>query len=84
MGKANKNWGEGLRRVSAVIFGVLGVLGFGFGLGAAITWFNKNSSEVLAGLLFASLSPVFAVGLHNLLCRTVSWVVEGFAKKESS
>jgi CHASE2 domain-containing sensor protein len=68
------NLNEGLKRVSAVFFGLLGLGGTCFGMFALIV----SPGEWIPAIATAVFSPIAAYFLHKAVCRVVSWVVEGF------
>jgi hypothetical protein len=68
------NLNEGLKRVSAAFFGLLGLGGTCFGIFALLI----SPREWIPAIAVAVFSPVAAYFFHKTVCRVVSWVVEGF------
>ena len=62
---------KGLRRLSAVAWGALGLFFAGVGL-------SVGFSEEPEGLLVAVVALPLAYAAHMLTCSLVKWVVEGF------
>jgi hypothetical protein len=68
------NLNEGLKRVSAVFFGLLGLVGFFVG----IVVFIFSPIERTEAVFVTALSPIVAYLLHITICKVVEWVVDGF------
>lgn len=67
------NWGEGLKRISAVFWGVVALLGVWAGIATLLA--QSTQVEVLVlGIAAAAL----AYPAHKYSCKLVAWVVEGF------
>lgn len=75
--KAHMNFNEGLKRVSAVFFGLLGLAGVFFGI---FVFFIEPISRMYA-VLVVIISPVAAYFFHKIICHVVEWVVDGFKLK---
>jgi hypothetical protein len=72
------NWGEGLRRVSALIFGAVGVVGTLFFLVLAVIEHFEGGSHTVDALLLAVGFAVLPWPAHKLTVRLASWLVAGF------
>jgi hypothetical protein len=68
------NLNEGLKRVSAVFFGLLGLGGTCFGIFVLFI----NPKDWLPAIAIAVFSPIAAYFLHKAIVRLVFWVIEGF------
>lgn len=69
------NIGLGLRRLSAVFWGFVGLLGVMSVIAAVTTWLqHRSEADAMTYALIGVCIMALAVGLHKVTC----WVIAGF------